>query len=298
MPLPKRIIAINIIGAGRVGTTLAVMLSKKGHRISSIISHSSKSAKKCAQLVGCRNHGNDLSLIQQDADLTLIATPDDVVESVVGELRVILRTTRKKVYVAHTSGSKTSEVLSPLTEFGGRIFSIHPIQSFPLRFDSSKQVSIMKGITYGFEGEKKCESFARWLVKELNGKRMLIIPKERKNLYHIACVFASNYLLTTLSVTEELGKHFEKNPLDPFFPLIEQSVHNLKRRRIEDALSGPIVRGDLDTVRSHLNDLKACYPELVPLYAHLGLQLLRISSLEDGKKSKIKEVLEKALNQK
>lgn len=294
MALRNRKIKINIVGAGKVGATLALMLHKQGHEIASVVSQTRKSAQRCARLVHCKRYGTNFSLLHQEADFFLIATPDDAIEEVTKKIAHHITQPSFNSYAAHTSGLQTSESLQALADLGARTFSLHPIQSFPANVTPTKQVSMMKHVTFGFEGEAGTKRFALWLVRQLDG-RMLVIPKETKNLYHIACVFASNYLLATLAVTEKLGTHFSKRPLDPFQGLINQSIENLTRGSIQEVLTGPIVRGDVGTIKTHISALTKHHPEMLPIYTQLGLQVLEIvrekNVLPDTKEALLKKIL-------
>jgi predicted short-subunit dehydrogenase-like oxidoreductase (DUF2520 family) len=174
--------------------------------------------------------------------------------------------------VMHTSGILTSDALKPIRMKGAVVFSLHPIQSFPKSTNLQDQIARMKGIFYGFEGERTACIPARRLVKAFGGT-IVRIPKEEKILYHIACVVASNYSVALLGAVETLANHVGGNfALRHVAPLVNGSIKNAFERTPGKALTGPIVRGSTSVVDKHVHKLRRFDKRLTELYLHLGRQ--------------------------
>lgn len=290
----RRKLRISLIGAGSVGTALAVALHRKGHSIVSIVSGRLSTARRCARLVKCRNFSARLSALPSHQDLILIATPEDAVKTTVQELWR-LNIPFDRTYVAHTSGVFSDIILRPLKTRGARTFSLHPIQTFPRNLPVEHHVRSLKGISYGFVGERTSVSLAQSLVSDLGGN-ILRVPKEAKILYHLACVFASNYSVALLGAVEELISSFSAPAgLNKFKQLIYSSIQNTLLVGSAKALTGPIARGSAETARLHLLELRKEHKYLIPLYRTLGLQALRLATKQHRLSSKRIRQIKKAL---
>ncbi len=165
--------------------------------------------------------------------------------------------------------------MTPLARRGARAASLHPVQSFPRR---DLPASVFKGITWGIEGDDRAAEAATAIARSLGGHVLLLAAKD-KTRYHAACVLASNALValewTAVGVLEEAGVGPDA-AVRTLLPLVQGTLQNVKSLGLEDALTGPILRGDVDTVRRHLAALKAD-PAARRIYASLGLQTLRLA---------------------
>ncbi len=278
MEAQKRELTLSVVGAGRVGTTLAVLLHRRRFKVVSVISRRKSSAKQCASLVGCHHYSNDLSDLSPESRFLLIATPDEVIPRVAKEVAVNKDMQFTRLYAAHTAGAITSDALAPLDRRGAKTFSLHPIQTFPKSLSLETQLLRMKGITYGVEGAKESLRFAQQVVRYLGG-RFLSVPKEEKILYHLACVFASNYMVSLVGAIDEVARSFvESDRLQEFVPLMESSLRNAIELSPLQALTGPISRGSVETIKEHLHALRRRNKrDLRMLYKALGLFTLSMS---------------------
>jgi len=135
----------------------------------------------------------------------------------------------------------------------------------------------MRNVVYGFEGNKAAIQLARQLVKALCGT-LVQIPKEGKILYHIACVFASNYPIALLGAVDDLAKRIGNGiKLAHLKPMMSTSIENAFQQSPQMALIGPIARGSLATVENHLNELRKADKPLAILYQQIGLQALKMA---------------------
>ena len=194
---------LSIIGTGTVGSTLALALHEKGYPVASLISRTGSAAISLAKAVKCERVSTNVNDLAPSTQILLIAVSDDAIRDVAQQLAQNKRLRWKGMVVFHLSGVHTSELLEPLRKKGALVASIHPIQTFPKGQRLSK--TKLKGISYGIEGTDEALKFARQIVNDLEGKAV-VIPKELKPLYHIACVFASNYMMVFINTISELAK--------------------------------------------------------------------------------------------
>ena len=198
----------------------------------------------------------------------------------------------------HTSGALTAGVLAPVAEAGAAVGSWHPLQTFT----ASKATEAFDGIYVALEGDAPAVEAGRQLARSL-GARTLALAPEAKVRYHLAASMASNYLVTLLALVAEvlgdvgLGRQ-EAAAL--VRPLVDGTWRNLATLLPEDALTGPIVRGDAETVAGHLEALRRHLPHLVPVYAALGVEAVRLSArsgrLDDEDAQRLLDVLHAALD--
>ncbi len=272
---------VSVIGAGGVGSSLARALHETGYSIVSVISRSGRSALALAKAVKCRKAGTVVGDISSLSEIILIATPDGAVGEISKELSKSKTLKFKKLFVAHASGVLSADVLEPLKRKGATVASIHPVQSFPSASSHSGKsggASKLRGIYFGIDGEPRAVARAELLVNAIGGKS-IIIPRELKPLYHVACVFASGYMVVFLNAISELAKRLDLRAswTEVFGPLMTLSMENSVKNTTANALTGPILRGDMATVDCHLVALSKHAPEFLPLYTIGGIEVARIA---------------------
>ncbi len=270
---------IGIIGAGRVGCSLALALSDR--KLPVCIYSRNPVSSKCAAQMTCCSFSEDLKHLVEVSDMVLITVPDSSIRTVA--LRIVQSSGTNglldKVFL-HCSGALSSEVLACIRKEGGRTGSLHPIQSFPDRKASWKN---MLGIYFGFEGTSEAETASKELVETLDGT-MLKVNKESKSLYHAAACVLSNYMVT---LSHTAAGMLEKAGIDretasrAFAPLIQSTLENINRLGSIGALTGPISRGDSATISAHLEALEQQLPEETELYRNMGRATVLLA-LEKG----------------
>ena len=267
---------VSIIGTGNVGASLAVALHNQGYPIVSVISRNGRTALAVARATKCRKVGTVIEDVSTDSDLILIATPDGAVADVAKRLAQCRKLKFKKLFVAHTSGVHSADVLAPLKRRGAVVASLHPIQSFPAARRAGG--SRFKGIFWGIEGEPEAIARANLLVSKLGGNS-IVIPGRLKPLYHSACVFASSYLVVFLNALRELSNVLDLKAswTEVFGPLMTTAMESTVKLSTQEALTGPILRGDVETVDRHLTALANDAPQLIPLYTIGGIEVARIA---------------------
>lgn len=269
---------VSIIGAGRLGTTLAVALANKGYSIRSVVARRSSSARKAARFLDGDTQA--LAVKQLDslraADVFLIATPDDQIAAVATQLarREIKRKVNRKTVALHTSGALSAEVLAPLREKGWHTGSIHPLISVT---DTADSVAALRGAFWSVEGDKGALRLAKAIVRDLGGKSFSI-RSEDKPLYHAAAVMSAGNVVALFDVALEMLAQCgltRKTARSILLPLIASTVRNLESKDPANALTGTFARGDLETVKLHLAALNR-NKEALDLYRLLGKRSLKL----------------------
>ena len=286
-----------IIGGGKVGTSLGRVLVEQGHRVSCVVSRTSRSARTSAEFIGCDNAGTELAAIPATINLILITTPHGAVADVV---RALARLDRdfKGVAVCHASGMLTASVLDPVKAKGATVFSFHPIQAFPRTFPFAEIVPNIRGIYYGVDGAAAGVRAAYALARALKGY-VIEVPPAMREFYHAAAVVASNHLTTLFGVLRQMSSTFAPEGTDwmsIYFPIIMGSIGNARAATPEVALTGPIARGGVETVARHLDALERFAPDLTPFYAAVSLETTRLAtrsgSLAPAQKDELLRLLE------
>ncbi len=265
---------IAIVGAGNVGTALAVLLQNAGHKITGIASRSEKSALLAAERAGVP-HDTDPARFTKEADVVFLTTPDRAIASVCDQIAYAGGFSPETV-VAHTSGAHSSDILRSAALAGARPVSFHPLQTFA---NADAGIRNLAGSFITIEGHPEALPVARQLVADLNC-RLLEIPTGGKPLYHAAACIVCNYFTTLLDyglkVMESAGVARE-DALPALAPLIEGTFKNIMRVGPIQALTGPISRGDAGTVETHLEAMTKIMPEAIPLYRHLGQATVKLA---------------------
>ena len=270
---------IAIVGAGKVGSVLGRILVENGEKIVCIVSRTKKSAHSAGKFLDCKNVSDSLDAIPATTDLIYITTPHGAVEDVAARLSKLKHLNFKRLTVCHASGMLTARALDPLKKCGATVFSFHPLQTFPRDFAAKNIVPTARGIYYAVDGTPKAIKQAKSFARKLEGKAILIRP-EMRIFYHAACVVASNHLTGLLSVLESMFGRFgsgEKDFFRVFQPIIFSTLRNVKLTSPKAALSGPVVRGGVETVAQHFASIKQSAPELLPYFGTLTLETVKLA---------------------
>jgi predicted short-subunit dehydrogenase-like oxidoreductase (DUF2520 family) len=265
-----------LIGSGRVATALAFRLCASGRRVAAVVSRKRSSARRLARRTSIPLAADSLNAIPLSGSLIIIAVPDDAIAGVAARMALLRGVDWRSVQVLHTSGAATSDELGPLHALGAATGSLHPLQTFPPGLTKRELLRLTRSLTFGFEGDARAEQTARRLVRSMGG-RLTVIPKELKIPYHVACAVSSNYAVVLVGVVEQLLRTF-RVPIRPrdVRRLMETSIARAFAVGAEQALTGPIVRGDAATVRRHLAVLDRNGGP-VELYRILGREALKLA---------------------
>jgi predicted short-subunit dehydrogenase-like oxidoreductase (DUF2520 family) len=283
---------IAIAGAGRLGPALGRLLRDRGESIAAIASRSPERAATAAAFVGGAAQPVTYAEIPQHAANVLIAVPDDAIGSVA---RLLAAAGMHRGIALHTSGAHGPEALAPLAAAGVACGTLHPLQTVA---NPAEGVRVLPGVAFAIDGAPQAVAWARQLLDLLDGLP-LNVPAASRPLYHAAAVMASNYLTALISTAVMLMKEAgvdEAAAQLALAPLARTSVENAFRLGPAAALTGPIVRGDADTVRGHLEALAKTPAAVDGLYRAAGLATLEIArrrGLAELQAGAIEELLRK-----
>lgn len=267
--------AVSIIGAGRLGASLAHALVRAGHDLRAVSCRTLRSARESARVAGAGRATTDIVKAAGDAPLVFLTVPDGTLAEVAATLAASGLSWKKRT-VFHTSGLVPASVLAPLARAGARIGSFHPAQTFARK---SADPSLFKGTFFGLEGDPEAVKAAIAIVRRLRGAVLLLDAKD-KPAYHAACVLCSAGSTVLFDAASRLlgasglGADGASGVL---MPLAERSLLNVKELGAKRALTGPVSRGDAAAVRAHLSAL----PEkgaVRGLYKALGLVSLETAA--------------------
>jgi predicted short-subunit dehydrogenase-like oxidoreductase (DUF2520 family) len=267
---------VSIIGAGRLGMTLAVALARKGYLIRSLVSRRLQSARRAATFLDEKVQVLGAKQVRslRPADVFLITTPDDQIAVVSEELS---RLALPKAIAFHTSGALSAEALAPLRQRGWHTGSIHPLVSVS---STTPGYATFRGTFWSVEGDKAALRLAKSIVRDLEGKSFSIRSQD-KPLYHAAAVMASGNVVALFDVALEMLAECgltRTTARRVLLPLIESTVHNLENKDPVQALTGTFSRGDLETVKRHLAALERNeLAEALELYRLLGKRSLKLT---------------------
>lgn len=264
-----------IIGGGKVGTALGSQLAAVGYRPLGVTGRTLESARKAGAVIGTETAVVNPWEITPGADILFITTPDGAIASVCDDIRAHGGFSPGTT-VLHCSGSLPSTILNVGGAGDVSVGSLHPLQSFAAVDPASNP---FKGIVAAIEGQGRAVRVAREMGEAL-GATCFTIRTEAKTLYHAAAVVASNYLVTLVDVALKFLETAGIGRQDGFqllAPLINGTLANIQNVGIPDALTGPIARGDIETVRDHLQAINAALPDLEALYRQLGQHTVKIA---------------------
>lgn len=272
--------SVAIVGCGRVGTALGQFLHAGGYPMAGLFSRSRTSAERTATAVGAGDVHATPWAATQAADVVFITTPDDAIESVCRRIAGH-GGFRSGAVVFHCSGSLSSTLLSSARGCGAGVGSLHPLQSFAT---ATYEQNPFRGVVVTVEGDPAAVGLAQQITADL-GAALIRIETGGKKLYHAAAVVASNYLVTLMHFALELigqAGISGRDALAVLQPLVAGTLANIERAGTVASLTGPIARGDRNTVEEHLKAIRAALPASDDLYRTLGRHTVDIA--EAGKR--------------
>ena len=255
---------VGVVGAGRVGTTLAAALRRAGHEVVAVSAVSDGSLRRAERdLPGVAI--KPPPEVVAAADLALLTVPDDVLPGLVAGLAAT-GTALEGRLLAHTSGRHGLAVLEPAVRAGALPLALHPVMTFTGRRDDLDKLA---GSPFGVTAPDALRPVAEVLVMEMGGEPVFI-DDARRELYHAALASSANHLVTLVNqATDLLRQAGVEQPARMLSPLLYAALDNALRLG-DDALTGPVARGDADTVASHIAALRQAAPEALPAYLALA----------------------------
>jgi len=262
---------LGFIGAGTVGTALAIRLSERGYRVVAVASRSQTSAEKLAQAItGCHAVDNNQA-VADAADLVFITTPDDAIATVVSTVNW-----HPNQSIVHCSGADSVDTLEPARKQGASVGAIHPLQTFA---SVEQAINNIACSTFALEAQEPLLSTLKEIATTLDGTWIELTAGD-KVLYHAAAVIACNYLVTLVKLATDLWQTFDVPPeraTQALLPLLLGTIANIERVGIPKCLTGPIARGDTGTIEKHIDAMQKAAPALLPTYLDLGRQTIPIA---------------------
>ncbi len=284
---------IAILGLGKLGTAVGFLLKQAGYVIEAVASRSESSLSRGLPYTGgtaCKSFSEAAAL----ADCIFITTSDDNIHPVCREISEQGAAGPGKIIV-HMSGAAGLDALAPAKERGADVAAIHPIQSFA---DIEGAIRNMRGSTFGITCAGHLRPWCGAVAVDLGG-RPVYIPEEVKPLYHAAACIASNYLVCLMNTAQELYEAIGLNPsesFNAFWPLVRGTIRNIEDKGTIQSLTGPISRGDVKTIESHLQSFRAKSPRLLEFYrtmAELTIEVgIKKGTLDPAAAGKIKKLLQ------
>ena len=255
---------IGVVGAGRVGAVLAAALGSAGHEIVSVAGESDASRNRITSLLPAVRVDKP-SAVARDCDLLLLTVPDDMLANVVSMLSAS-GSIHPGQLVVHTSGRHGLAVLTEAAALGARPIALHPAMTFTgTSLDLPRLPDCVFGVTAGAEER----AVAQRLVDDLGGRTMWV-DEAHRTLYHAGLAHGANHLVTLVTEAMEiLSAAGADDPAGTLRPLLAAALDNALAAG-DAALTGPIARGDVNTVAAHLADLEATAPQTLPSYIALA----------------------------
>jgi predicted short-subunit dehydrogenase-like oxidoreductase (DUF2520 family) len=292
----SEMLKIGIIGAGTVGSALAIRLSENSYEVVAVASRRYASAEKLAKIIkGCEAFETNQS-VADIADVVFITTPDAVISEIASTVQW-----HKGQSVVHCSGADSAESLRPARQMGASTGVFHPLQTLA----NVKQAIVnIPSSTFAIEAEEPLLTTLKEMAESLNC-RWIELKAEDRVIYHAAAVIASNYLVTLVKLADDLWETFgipREQATQALLPLLKGTLNNIENIGIPQALTGPIARGDIDTVKKHIIALQKEAPDTMSTYCELGLQTIPIAQakgkIDEEKADELRAVLKAGLKRK
>lgn len=269
--LPARRPTVSVVGPGNLGSALALTLAAAGYTVKALAVREASSGLKAARTLAKRIKARVAMLGKEPlaSDIVWLTVPDDAIAKAALLLSKSQEWNNKIVF--HSSGALTSEELAPLRKLGARVASVHPMMTF-VRGAAPE----MAGVAFALEGDAAAVRAARRIVEDLGGSAFLIDTR-KKVLYHAFGSFSSPLVIALLASMEQvaLAAGIRKADIKAIMtPLLWQTLRNYLKKDAASAFSGPLVRGDIATIKKHLAELKPL-PELRQVYIALAKASLR-----------------------
>jgi len=270
---------VAIVGAGSLATSLAAALDDAGFTITEIVARNSLQSRRCPRTLAAKVGAQVVTANSAALDATVLwfCVPDREIRgaasAVADRLAARAATSKKNKirFAFHSSGALSSRELEPLRKAGAAVASVHPLMTFVAGARPSLQ-----GVPFAIEDDDAATRVARRIVRELGGESFRL-PASRKAAYHAWATLTSPLLLAFLVTLEEAARAAGLTREDArrkSLPIIQQTLANYSRLGPAQSFSGPLVRGDAETVARHLAALKK-NPEAREVYVALARAALR-----------------------
>lgn len=272
--MADRDLAIGFVGIGVLGKGLSLALHSQGYRVAAVYSRSAASAQWLAdRLPDCRvfSTAQDLS---DASGLVFLTTPD----SVIGELAESVDWYAGQA-VVHCCGAASTGILAPAARMGALTGAFHPFQTFAGLQNPEDARDRLAGVTFAVSGDGWLPDYLSGMARKLGGCVVKVADEDRP-LYHAAAVLGCGFLVALLQAAASLWLAMgfsQEQAIEALYPLAKATLENVAQEGLAVSATGPVIRGDTDTVRTHLEALFRRLPELVPLYGSLARESLPLA---------------------
>jgi predicted short-subunit dehydrogenase-like oxidoreductase (DUF2520 family) len=263
--------SIAIVGPGSLGSALAVSLRAAGFQIREIVARDRPAALRKARALGEKTGARAVSThrAQLDAEVIWFCVPDREIANAARSLASAIGWKGK--VALHSSGALASDELAALRRCGASVGSLHPLMSFV-----RGSVPSLADVPFAVEGDAVAVRVARRIVRVLGGN-IFKLPKNRKAAYHTFGAFVSPLLVAALATAEQVARAAgltAKQARQKMVPIVVHTLANYSALGPAGAFSGPILRGDAETVRRHLRVLRSL-PQARAVYLALARSALK-----------------------
>ncbi len=275
--LERPSLEVGVVGCGRVGSVLGAALRRSGHRVVATSAISEESKERAARLLPGVPVLPPDEVVRQ-APVVLLCVPDDVMADLVAGLAA-QGSWGAGHLVVHTSGFHGIDVLAPVVDVGGGAVAMHPAMTFT---GTAKDLARLPGTPFALTASPGSDLVGEALVVDLGGDPFPLAQGDR-TAYHLALAHAANHLVTLVAQSQQIlrGVGIE-DPSRLLRPLLEASLDNALELG-DKALTGPVSRGDLRTVRAHLDaadgqgeDIASAYRALAAATARRAIDRRRL----------------------
>jgi predicted short-subunit dehydrogenase-like oxidoreductase (DUF2520 family) len=284
--------SLSIVGAGRVGRTLGKRLRRLGWRVGAVVARSPATSRIAVREIGAGKPYSRLVPEILDSNVILLSTPDGAISGVAAALAEFDETKLRGKIVLHTSGALDRTVLAPLARRGASTGSIHPMQTF-----TGRGVPKLEKVIFAVEGDPGAANVARTIARSLGGVPVTIGSKN-KPAYHAAGALVAGHGLGLIeAATQVLLKlgFKRRDAMRALLPLMRQMLDNFERLGPRESWTGPVSRGDFETVAKHTKALRGHPSEFEDAYGALALLASRVLSKNSAVASKqLKRALRKS----
>jgi predicted short-subunit dehydrogenase-like oxidoreductase (DUF2520 family) len=287
---------LSIVGPSKVGTAIGVLARRAGYEVAAIGGRDLAKTMAAAERIGGGVEASTPFTAAAAGELVLLAVSDDAIGELCDQL-VGAGAFAAGAVVGHCSGALGSDILHAARErCGCHVASVHPLQTFPT---AQSAIDGLAGVYWFSEGDESAVKVLNDLIAAIGGKPVGI-SSEQKPLYHAAAVFACNYLtaLMDMALATARGAGVESHTAwEALEPLVRNTVTNVGALGPPAALTGPIARGDTETVLRHQNALREYDPELARLYSAFGRWTIELARRKGSINESAAEALRGVLGQ-
>jgi len=266
---------LGFIGPGTVGSALARGLTAAGYPVSLFGRRPERLRRVLDRIPGGRRSASAQALVDT-SDVVFLTVPDDAIRPAAESLAW-----DSGKSAVHCSGASSLDLLTHAARQGAAVGVFHPLQSFATAEQAERN---LPGSAFGIEASSDALlADLREMAASLGGTPLTVSGD--KAIYHASAVFASNYLVTLLDVASSLWRTLglsQEDGLRALLPLVRGTIENLETIGLPDALTGPIVRGDVGTIERHLSALAEVAPDVLPLYKELARRAIPIARAKGG----------------